>query len=95
MAKKIVKRRKIRLFNFLLVLLVLLGLFFAVYQIIEMPIKNIIIKNTTYLNDDYIIELADIKDYPSFILMNSHSREKKVSKSKYIDSCNIKIVYKQ
>ena len=48
MAKKIVKRRKIRLFNFLLVLLVLLGLFFAVYQIIEMPIKNIIIKNTTY-----------------------------------------------
>ena len=89
MAKKIVKRRKIRLFNFLLVLLVLLGLFFAVYQIIEMPIKNIIIKNTTYLNDDYIIELAKIKDYPSFVLTSYKSISKNVSKSKYISSVKV------
>ena len=90
MAKKIVKRRKIRLFNFLLVLLVLLGLFFAVYQIIEMPIKNIIIKNTTYLNDDYIIELAEIKDYPSFFLTRSNLIKEKLEKSPYIKKAIVK-----
>lgn len=90
MSKKIVKKTKIRFVGLFIVLLVILGLFFGVYFSLKIKTKNIIIKGNNYLNDDYIIELADIKDYPSFILMNSHSREKKVSKSKYIDSCNIK-----
>ena len=62
MTKKIVEKRKLKVFNLLLVLLVLIGLFFAFYFLIKTPIKNIVIKNTNYLNDDYIIELADIKD---------------------------------
>ena len=55
MAKKIVKKRKLKVFNFLIVLLVLTGLFFGVYYLSTIPIKNIVIRKTTYLNDDYIL----------------------------------------
>jgi cell division septal protein FtsQ len=90
MAKKIVKKKKLKVLNFIKALLVLLGLFFACYYLIKIPIKNIIIKNTSYLNDDYIIELAGIKDYPSFILTDSIKIKKKLASSNYIDSVKIK-----
>lgn len=90
MAKKIVKKRKLKVFNFLIVLLVLTGLFFGVYELTKVPIKNIIIKNTSYLNDDYILEISELKDYPSFILTSSRKIEKKLEKSKYINSVHLK-----
>ena len=46
MAKKIVKRKKIKVFNLLISLLILLGLSFFVYLLFKIPTKNIIIKNT-------------------------------------------------
>ena len=90
MSKRVVKKTKIKLFNLLLVLLVLAGLFFAGKYVIEQPIRNIIVKGTTYLEDDYIIDLAKVRNYPPFILYNSPSYDKKVAKSYYIDSCKIK-----
>ena len=90
MAKKIVKRRKIKVLNFLIVLLVLTGLFFGVYLILQIPIQNIVIKNTNYLNDDYILEKAKIKDYPEFFLTTSDSIRKKLKNSKYIKSVKVK-----
>ena len=47
-------------------LLVLGGLSFVLYFFLKLPILNLIVENTTYLNDDYILELAEVKDYPSF-----------------------------
>ena len=90
MAKKIVKKRKLKVFNFLIVLLVLTGLFFGVYYLSTIPIKNIVIRKTTYLNDDYILELAELKDYPSFVLTSSRSVEKKLEKSNYINSAHLR-----
>ena len=90
MSKKIVKKRKLKVFNFLLVLLVLTGLFFGVYYLSTIPIKNIVIRKTTYLNDDYILELAELKDYPSFVLTSSRSVEKKLEKSNYINSAHLR-----
>lgn len=89
MAKKIVEKKRLKVFNLLLVLLFLLGLFFAFYFLFNVPIKNILIKGTTYLNDDYIIELADIKDYPSFLLTSSSKMKKKLLKSDYIEDIKI------
>ncbi len=89
MAKKIVKKRKLKLFNILIVLVVLGGLFFGVYTLINVPIKNIVVKNTNYLNDDYILELAGIKDYPSFVLTKSSDIKKRLKNSKYINSVSI------
>ena len=45
MAKKIVKRKKLRVFRLLIVLIVLGGLFFGGYLFVKLPIKNIIVKN--------------------------------------------------
>ncbi|MBQ6323261.1 MAG: FtsQ-type POTRA domain-containing protein [Bacilli bacterium] len=93
MAKKIVKKRKLKVVNFLLVLLILTGLFFGVYFIINIPTKNIIISGTNYLKDDYIINIADIKDYPEFLLINKNKIEKKLAKSNYIDTAKVKRRY--
>lgn len=90
MAKKIVKRKKIKIIPFLIVLLVIAGLSFGVYEVLNARILNVIIKNGEYLNDDYVINLAGIKDYPSFYLTNTISMRKKVEKSPYIIQAKIK-----
>jgi len=90
MAKKIVKKRKLRVFRLLIVLLFLMGLFYAFYSFSNSSIKNIIIKGNNYLNDDYIIDLADIKDYPSFYFTSSMKMEKKLVKSPYINKVIIR-----
>ena len=87
--KKVKKVRKIKILPFIITIISIIVVFGVFYLISLFPITNIYIKGNNYLNDDYIIELADIKNYPNFILMKTRSREKKVSKSKYIDSCNI------
>jgi len=89
MAKKIVKRKKLRVFRLLLVLLVLLGLFFSVRFFVKIPIQNTIVKNTKYLNDYYILELAGIRDYPSFVLTSSKKMEERLEESPYINKVDV------
>ena len=90
MAKKIVKRKKLRVFRLLLVLLVLLGLFLSVRFFVNIPIQNIIVKNTSYLNDYYILELAEIRDYPSFILTSGKKIKERLEDSPYINKVKVK-----
>ena len=66
MAKKIVKKKKLKVFRLLLILIVLGVIVFAVDLYLNTSIKNITIKNTKYLKDDYILYLAGLEDYPSF-----------------------------
>lgn len=90
MAKKVVKKKKLKIIPFLIVLLVIGGLSFGVYKTTTAKIKNIIISNADYLKDDYIIDLAGIRDYPSFYLTNSLKMKKKLLKSPYIREVKIK-----
>lgn len=90
MAKKVVKKKKLKIIPFLIVLLVIGGLSFGVYKTMTAKIKNIIISNADYLKDDYIIDLAGIRDYPSFYLTNSLKMKKKILKSPYIREVKIK-----
>lgn len=89
MAKKIVKKKKLKVFNLFIVLLIMGVLSFLGYIISQLPIKNIVILGNEYLTDDYIIELADIKDYPSFLLTTNSSIKKKLETSPYIKSIDI------
>lgn len=89
MAKKIVKKKKLKVFNLFIVLLIMGVLSFLGYIISQLPIKNIVILGNEYLTDDYIIELADIKDYPSFLLTTNSSIKKKLKTSPYIKSIDI------
>lgn len=90
MAKKIVKRKKLRVFRLLLVLLILGGLFFGVVFYLKLPVINIVIKNTEYLNDDYVIELAKLKNYPSFYSVTTKKIEKTLLSSPYINKVEVK-----
>lgn len=90
MAKKIVKKKKIRIFNLLLVLIVVSGLFFGVYMYLKLPIVNLIVKGNSYLNDDYVLSLSGLKKYPSFWLTSMKKVERKLKKSDYIIDVDIK-----
>ena len=90
MAKKLVKKKKLRVFRLLLVILILGVISFLIYLYLDTNIKNIIIKGTTYLNDDYIIELAQLDDYPSFYYTTSHKIKTKLEKSPYIKEVEVK-----
>ena len=90
MAKKLVKKKRLRVFRLFLVLLILGFFALIIYLFINDSLKNIIIKNTSYLNDDYIIEVAGIKDYPSFWLISTNKLKKKLMKSPYIEKVKIK-----
>ena len=90
MATKIVKKTKINIVNLLLVLLVFVGLFFAVAYCLKQPIHSLLIKGTSYLTDDYILELGELKDYPAFIMLDRGKACKKILKSPYVSSCKMK-----
>ena len=90
MAKKLVKKRKIKLVSLLIVLLILGGLIFGIYSYLDSDIKNIIIEGNNYLNDDYIIENAGIKDYPSFYFTSAIKIKKQLLKSPFIQDVKVK-----
>ena len=90
MPKKLVKKRKFKLFNLLLMLVIIGSISFGIYLYIQLPIKNIIIKNTTYLSDDYILELANLKDYSGFYKYSKKKIINNIEKSPYIESVIIK-----
>ena len=93
MGKKVVKKRKWKIRNVLLAFLILAGLVFGVYFLLKIRVKNIIVTNTTYLNDDMILELSGTKNYPEFFLTSSHKVEEKLEKSPYIEKA--KLIKKQ
>ena len=90
MAKKIVKKKKLKVFRLLLILIILGVIDFAVDLYLNTSIKNITIKNTKYLKDDYILYLAGLEDYPSFYYTTSKKIRKKLEKSPYIESVDVK-----
>ena len=90
MAKKIVKRRKLKVFKLLFLLIVVFGLFFGVYIYLKLPVVNLVVRGNNYLNDDYILKLSGLIDYPSFWLTNIRKSEKKLVSSDYIVKAKIK-----
>jgi cell division protein FtsQ len=89
MPKKIVKRRKIKLLPFLIFLLVLSVLSFSVYLLLQIRVKNLIVTGTNYIEDDTILEIANVKDYPKFILTSSYKAKKNLEKYPYIKSAKL------
>jgi len=89
MTKKIVKKKKLKILPFLIVLFFFGGLFFCLYQLIQLPIRNIVVKNIKYLDDDYIIHIAGIENYPNFFFTNLKKMEKKLEQSVYIEKATV------
>lgn len=89
MSKKIVKKRKIKLLPFLIFLLVLAVLSFSVYLLLQIKVKNIIVTGTKYIEDDTILEIAKVKDYPKFLLTTNYSVKKNLEKYPYINKAQL------
>ena len=92
MSKKIkikVKKRKVNFKKILLFILVIYIIFFLVYEIINLKIKNIYIIGNNILSDYEIMKIANIDDYPAFIKTFDGKIKKKLLASDYIE--NVKI----
>lgn len=90
MAKKIVKKTKIKLLPCFMVLLFFVALSFGAYYFVHLPIQNLIVEGTSYLKDDYILTLAGVRDYPSFYLISTRGIEDKLEESPYIQKVEVK-----
>ncbi len=90
MAKKVVKKKKIKWVPFLIFILIVVSIVLVVKFSLDKPILNTIIKNTTYIDDDYILEKANIKNYPSFSYTTCGDIKKKLNKSIYINDVKCK-----
>ena len=90
MNKKIVKKRKLKVGNFFLTLLIIAGLSFCVFFCIQIPVSNLIVEGTTYLNDDDVLELGGVIDYPKFFLTSAKSVSKKIETSPLVHKAKLK-----
>ena len=108
--KKIPKKpkKKVKLnINFdykkiLVLISILIVLVFALYQILNINIKNIYVKGNTFLSEQVIIDEAGIRNYPKTFNMsakkikknlesNKYIKKAKVTKSNFFSTVNIKI----
>lgn len=90
MAKKIVKRKKLRVFRLLLLLFVIAIISFFVYLYVTTNTQNIIIKENNYISDEEVLQETDLKNYPSFILTMPSKIQKKLAKNQYIKSVKVR-----
>lgn len=90
MTKKIVKRKKLRVFRLLLLLFVIAIISFFVYLYVTTNTQNIIIKGNNYISDEEILQETDLKNYPSFILTMPSKIQKKLAKNQYIKSVKVR-----
>ena len=89
MGKKIITKRKIRLVPILLLLLIVFLILFVIKLIINIKIQNIYIFGNKYLSDDFIIEKAHLKNYPSYFLNFSFDISNRLEKDPFIKNASV------
>lgn len=82
--------KKIKIVNILIVLLLLYIIGFYTYKVVVAPINNIFVVGNKYLTDQEIIDIAGVRNYPSFILTTKYNMKKKLLKNDLIDKVKIK-----
>lgn len=88
--KKVVKKHKIKFLSILILILVVVLLYFLINGILSFKIQNIYIHDTNFLNDEYILNVAKIEDYPSYVKNSTRSIEKRLEESPYIKNAEVK-----
>lgn len=82
--------KKIKIVNIIIVLLLLYIIGFYTYKVVVAPINNIFIVGNKYLTDQEVIDIAGVRNYPSFILTTKYNMKKKLLKKDLIDEVKIK-----
>ena len=87
--KKVVKRRRFKVFRFIVFLLILGIIIYSFVNLLKQPIKNIIVIGNNNITDEEIIETASLEKYPSFIETMNHKVCKKIEKLDLIKECRL------
>jgi len=88
--EQVVVKRRIKVTNVLIVLILLYVIGFYAYKIVVAPINNIYVSNNKYLTDQEVIDTSGIRNYPSFILTTKYQIKKKLLKNEMIEKVKIK-----
>ncbi len=83
------KKRRIRFDRICICILFVLVLVYGLIALLNMKISNIYVINNTFLKDQYIIEAADIDNYPSTLLHPSFLIRSKLKKNIYINNAKV------
>ena len=84
MAKSKKKKVRIKYGKIFIFLLFLSSIIFGTYKVITMKTTNIYINGNTIYNDQEIIDLAGLREYPRIITISNHKIEKKLKENIYI-----------
>lgn len=87
---KRVKKRKLNWKRVLILLLILYLIAMLLYTFFTMPIKNIYIKGTNLLTDNDIIEVANLKNYPTIFKTSKSKLKKEISSLELVEDVDIK-----
>ena len=85
-----VKKRKLKIKNILILILLIILIYNMIIYILNLKISNIYIVNNSLLTDKEIINLANLSDYPSFILTSSKDIKTNLYKNKLIKEIKVK-----
>ena len=89
MARKIKKKRKLKVRKLLLVMFIIILVLLGLSFLTDIRLNNIIVKGNTLYSDWEIIKMADLDDYPSSLKTLSRNVEKKLEENKYIKKANV------
>ena len=88
--KKNKKKKKLNIIKLLVFILIFYIIIYSIYSLLNMKIRNIVIKENTYLKDYEIIEQANIKDYPPMLTLNKNKTINKLKELDLISDATIK-----
>ena len=88
--KKNKKKKKLNIIKLLVFILIFYIIIYSIYSLLNMKIRNIVIKGNTYLKDYEIIEQANIKDYPPMLTLNKNKTINKLKELDLISDATIK-----
>lgn len=89
MARRVKKKRKLKVKNLLIVLLIFIVILLGVAFLTDVKLNNMIVKGNSLYSDWEIIEMAGLSDYPSSLKTLSSTVEKRLEENDYIKSVKV------
>ena len=90
MARRYIKKRKLKLSRvfFVFTLLAIIGI--GVYYVMQIPVRGYYISGNTYYTDEEILEKTKLNEYPSYLFTTSFLVSQRVRKDELINNIKIK-----
>lgn len=89
MARKVKKKRRLKVKNLLIVLLIFVGILLTLAFLIDVKLNNIVVRGNSLYSDWEIIEMAELDDYPSSLKTLSLTIKKRLEKYDYIKDVQV------